>query len=185
MTAAALLEGLKSRGATVAANGDRLKLAAPPGVLKPRVLELVAQHKAGLLELLQSDPLTPGNVPPADGLQRRGAFIASMRQTMPAYRAHFEAKAASGSTPDMESGDRQTERIRKLSALVSADELLAARAKIKPTLQKSLSEIDLHELALTLAYADKQPNRSGAAREVNAGALFQSQPPTTSAKELN
>ncbi len=54
MTAAALLEGLKARGATVAANGDRLKLAAPPGVLQPQVLAAIRDHKPELLALLQS-----------------------------------------------------------------------------------------------------------------------------------
>lgn len=92
MTAAALLDGLKARGATVAANGDRLKMSAPPGVLSPRVLDFAAQHKTELLELLQSDPLTPGDVPPADGLQRRFGFIVITAETMPAYRDYYLAK---------------------------------------------------------------------------------------------
>jgi hypothetical protein len=52
MTAPALLESLKAHGVTVASNGDRLKLAAPPGVLKPRVLDLARRHKTELLQLL-------------------------------------------------------------------------------------------------------------------------------------
>jgi hypothetical protein len=52
MTASALLDSLKAHGVTVASNGDRLKLAAPPGVLKPRVLDLARRHKAELLQLL-------------------------------------------------------------------------------------------------------------------------------------
>ncbi len=162
MTAAELLQGLKARGATVAANGDRLKLAAPPGVLSARVLDFAAKHKSELLELLQSDPLTLGEIPPADGLQRRGAFIMPTRETLPAYAAHFAAKSTSGqsdqklSTPN---ADRQTERIRRLAALVTAAELLAAHRTIKPSLRKDLSAIDLHELALTLAHAHKRENR--------------------------
>jgi stress-induced morphogen len=95
-------------------------------------------------------------IPPADGLQRRGAFIMPTRETLPAYAAHFEAKAESASTPN---ADRQTERIRRLAATVTAAELLAAHRTIKPTLKKQLSATDLHELALTLAYADKRENR--------------------------
>lgn len=47
---------------------------------------------AELLELLQTDPLTTDDVPPADGLQRRGVFIMPTCATMPAYRAHFAAQ---------------------------------------------------------------------------------------------
>jgi hypothetical protein len=164
MTAATLLESLKARGVTVASNGDRLKLAAPPGVLKPRVLDLARRHKDELLVLLQSDRLTADAVPPADGLQRRGGFIMPTRETLPSYAAHFDAKAASTnaetdgakSTSANAEVDRQSERIRRLAADISPDELLVARRKIKPALQKSMSEIDCHELALTLAYADRR-----------------------------
>jgi hypothetical protein len=94
--------------------------------------------------LAARDPLTPGEVPPADGLQRRNGFIMPTRETLPAYAAHFDAKAGSEeSSPP----DRQT---------VTAAELLAAHRTIKPTLKKSLTAIDLHELALTLAIAAKR-----------------------------
>jgi hypothetical protein len=104
MTAPALLESLKAHGVTVASDGDRLKLAAPPGVLKPRVLDLARRHKAELLELLDLETRSREYsevppIPPSDGLQRRGAFIMPTRETMPAYRAHFEAKADGASTP--------------------------------------------------------------------------------------
>jgi stress-induced morphogen len=98
-------------------------------------------------------------IPPADGLQRRGAFIMPTRETMPAYRAHFEAKADGASTQTAADSDRQTERIRRLAATVTAAELLAAHRTIKPTLKKQLSAIELHELALTLADAQKRENR--------------------------
>ncbi len=155
MTAQSLLSELVSRGATVAATADGLRLQAADGVgwddLRPAIQTL----KPELLALLQSDPLTPDAVPPADGLIRRGGFIMPTRETLPAYAAHFAAKAESASTSN---ADRQAQRIRRLAATVTADELLAARKRIKPALQKSLSEVDLHELALTLAVADKRAN---------------------------
>jgi hypothetical protein len=140
MTAPALLESLKERGATVSANGDRLKLLAPPGVLKPRVLESLARHKAEILQLLE--------------IERRS-------------RASAPAKVArAGSTPP---ADRQTERIRRLAAIVTPEEERAAFKTIKPMLKKQMNAADLHELALTLAFGAKQPepmNRT--AREVLA-----------------
>jgi hypothetical protein len=106
-------------------------------------------------------------IPPADGLQRRGGFIMPTRATLPAYRAHFDAKSASTKVEvdGVKAGyanaqpDPQTERIRKLAAEVTADELLAAHRTIKPSLKNGLSAIDLHELALTLADAQKRENR--------------------------
>ncbi len=157
MTAPALLESLKAHGVTVASNGDRLKLAAPPGVLKPRVLDLARRHKVELLQLLDLENRsrayseTPP-VPPADGLIRRGDFIAPTKATLPAYRAHFEAKAVSANAEP----DRQTERIRRLGADISPAELLAAHRTIKPLLKTQLNRSDLHEPALTLACADKR-----------------------------
>jgi len=67
VTATELLDGLKARGATVAANGDRLKLTAPPGVLQPQVLAAIRDHKPELLALLQSGAAasTPSAHPPA------------------------------------------------------------------------------------------------------------------------
>jgi stress-induced morphogen len=96
-------------------------------------------------------------VPPADGLHRRGAFIMPTRETLPAYAAHFQAKNSLVDTVSTKlfETDPQTERIRKLAATVTADELLSAHRTIKPALQKSLSKTDLHELALTLATIDK------------------------------
>jgi hypothetical protein len=70
-------------------------------------------------------------IPPADGLQRRGAFIMPTRETLPAYAVHFDAKAVC----ELPQTDPQTERIRRLAALVTADELLAAHRKIKPLLK--------------------------------------------------
>jgi len=113
--------------------------------------------------LAARDPLTPGEVPPADGLQRRNGFIVPTRETLPAYAAHFQAKNSGSETvsdPPIETdSDRQTERIRKLAATVTAAEILAAHRTIKPALQKSLSKTDLHELALTLAVAQKREDR--------------------------
>ncbi len=52
MTVLTLLEGLRKRGAEVCADGADLEITAPPGVLKPRVLDLARRHKAELLQLL-------------------------------------------------------------------------------------------------------------------------------------
>lgn len=52
MNAVCLLDGLHQRGATVTANGDRLKLAAPPDVLTPNVLAAIKENKSALLQML-------------------------------------------------------------------------------------------------------------------------------------
>ncbi len=164
MNAHSLLSELTARGAVVSATGDRLRLQAADGVVWDDLRPAIQTLKPELLALLQSDPLTPDAVPPADGLQRRGAFIMPTHETMPAYRADFAAKAGStnveadgvNSVSANAETDRQTERIRRLAATVTAAELLAAHRAIKPTLKKQLSAIDLHELALTLAHADKR-----------------------------
>ncbi len=106
----------------------------------------VGNSEAAALRRLRKD------APPADGLQRRNGFIMPTRETLPAYAAHFEAR----SVKIPHRPDRQTERIRRLAATVTAAELLAAHRKIKPTLRKDLSPIELHELALTLADAQKR-----------------------------
>jgi hypothetical protein len=93
MNAHSLLSELAARGATVSASGDRLRLQAADGVVWDDLRPAIQTLKPELLALLQSDPFTPAAVPPADGLQRRGAFIMPTRETLPAYRAHFEAKA--------------------------------------------------------------------------------------------
>jgi hypothetical protein len=174
MTAAELLQGLKARGATVAANGDRLKLAAPPGVLSARVLDFAAQHKTELLALLQSDPLTPGAVPPADGLARRDdvEVVDLLDQATKEKEGAQVGNCNAGKTtvynvngcfsnerPVGNSEAAALRRLRKDAPLVTAAELLAAHRTIKPTLRKDLSVIDLHELALTLAHAHKRENR--------------------------
>jgi hypothetical protein len=164
MNAQSLLSELEARGATVSASGDRLRLQAADGVVWDDLRPAIQSLKPELLALLQSDPLTPGEIPPADGLQRRGAFIMPTRETLPAYAAHFEAKATAensavdgvNSVSTFVETDPQTELIRRLAATVTAVELLAAHRTIKPALRKDLSAIDLHELALTLAIADKR-----------------------------
>jgi hypothetical protein len=77
MTALTLLTGLQKRGAVVTANGAKLKLLAPRGVLKPRVLDAIREHKAELLELL-----TPLRRPDFDA---GGAYDAEYSD--PAHRA--------------------------------------------------------------------------------------------------
>jgi hypothetical protein len=62
-------------------------------------------------------------VPPADGLQRRGDFIMPTRETMPAYAAHFEAKADTMSTPDATA--RQIDATKRDSEPDATGEVLA------------------------------------------------------------
>jgi hypothetical protein len=83
--------------------------------------------------------------------------VVALEYSEPArLRSTDAAKADSSSTPNASDSDRQTERIHRMAAEITPDELLSASTRIKPTLQKSLSETDLHELALTLAHADKR-----------------------------
>jgi hypothetical protein len=126
----------------------------------PKLLDRLRAKQAESLAAREYSETPP--IPPADGLIRRGAFIMPTRETMPAYRAHFDAKADGVSTPLPR--DPQTERIRRLAADISPAELLAAHRRIKPTLKNGLSAIDLNELALTLAHADKcEKSRTSAA----------------------
>lgn len=54
MTAATLLAELRTRGATVAAVGDRLRIEAPAGTVTPEMRAALAKHKAALLTLLEA-----------------------------------------------------------------------------------------------------------------------------------
>lgn len=54
---AAAMEGIK-----VTAEGDNLKLSAPPGVLTPEIVAFIASHKSALLALLTRKPV-PSHVP--------------------------------------------------------------------------------------------------------------------------
>jgi tubulysin polyketide synthase-like protein len=56
MTTADLLSDLQARGIRLQANGDRLRVEAPTGVLTPKVRETLAARKAELLQLLAPDP---------------------------------------------------------------------------------------------------------------------------------
>lgn len=95
MTASALLDGLKSRGATVATNGKRLKLSAPPGVLTPLTLAELEQRKPEILELLQSREYSappilaefPGLDLQAPGVWVWEKWLMPTRSTLPALRA--------------------------------------------------------------------------------------------------
>lgn len=52
MNAAALLGALRRNDVRAWCEGERLELEAPPGVLRPRLLEVVRCYKSELLELL-------------------------------------------------------------------------------------------------------------------------------------
>ncbi len=55
MTAAALLSELRAMGATVMADGERLALDAPAGVLTPALLDRLRSHKRLILAHLAAD----------------------------------------------------------------------------------------------------------------------------------
>ena len=57
MTATSLLTQLESKGIIVTPTGDRLHLAAAPGVITEDVKSHVRQHKPALLELLGATSL--------------------------------------------------------------------------------------------------------------------------------
>jgi hypothetical protein len=71
-------------------------------------------------------------------------------------------------------------RLRKdAPEIVTAAELLAAQKRIKPALRKELSAIDLNELALTLAIADKRDRERTSdvyrpARDFHPATVYQS-----------
>jgi len=50
------MEWLRSMGAEISAEGERLKIRASPGKLTPALREAIAQHKPALLELLAAQP---------------------------------------------------------------------------------------------------------------------------------
>jgi hypothetical protein len=211
MNAHSLLSELEARGAVVSATGDRLRLQADVGVVWDDLRPAIQTLKPELLALLQSDPLTPGAIPPADGLgvdfrllknlcrddvqaldlldqatknghggDRKSEEIkldnVKLEKKTETPDGNSEASALRRLRKDAKAGfpngktdgagslndslsERQTQRIRRLAATVTADELLSAHRTIKPALQKSLSKTDLRELALTLAAAQKRENR--------------------------
>lgn len=55
MTPAGLLAGLRARGATIAADGDRLAVELPERLQTMRVLSALAEHKSALLTLLADE----------------------------------------------------------------------------------------------------------------------------------
>jgi hypothetical protein len=64
MTPLLLLKTMAERGVTLTPGGDRLRLAAPKGVLTDELCQMIATHKAALLTLLASGdtgaaPTTP------------------------------------------------------------------------------------------------------------------------------
>ncbi len=108
MTAQRLLVELHRRDVRAWVDGGKLELEAPPGVLKPAVLDAVRLRKAELVELIQVLPVDASGapiLPPVmlehpdldlgdDGLWRRGNFIVPTLGTMPAYRQYCRRKRA-------------------------------------------------------------------------------------------
>ena len=75
MTVLTLLEGLRNRGAEVCADGADLEITAPPGVLKPRVLDLARRHKVELLQLLDLETRSRERDPPQRELAPTGNAV--------------------------------------------------------------------------------------------------------------
>lgn len=61
MTASALLDELKARGALLTVNGDRIRVRAPAAVVTPDLRAALAKHKPELLRLLtpKTEPAAP------------------------------------------------------------------------------------------------------------------------------
>lgn len=57
MSVTRLLLDLRTRGVEVSAHEDRLRLAAPRGVLSPALVEIVRAEKSALLALLEAEAL--------------------------------------------------------------------------------------------------------------------------------
>jgi hypothetical protein len=70
MTAAALLQELRSLRVLVARNGQKLRLDAPAGALDPKLRELVRECKAELLGLLDEEEPRRGSSRSSPGAQR-------------------------------------------------------------------------------------------------------------------
>lgn len=65
MRVADLLVDLERRGVTLELRGDRLAWRAPQGAVTPELVEVLARHKAELVELLESpDVCTPDALAP-------------------------------------------------------------------------------------------------------------------------
>lgn len=55
MTAVALLAELRSRGASVAVVGDRVRVEAPAGTITPEIRQTLASYKPALLAILNDE----------------------------------------------------------------------------------------------------------------------------------
>lgn len=64
LSAAALLREARQLGVDVRANGDRLVVDAPQGVMTPGLLDALRRHKAELLVLVPERPPAPGPTAP-------------------------------------------------------------------------------------------------------------------------
>jgi hypothetical protein len=75
MNATILLDDLRRRGVTIAANGDRLSVDAPKGALTDELRRSIPHHKADLLALLEAEAAR-------DELERLEARLGEMNQRL-------------------------------------------------------------------------------------------------------
>ncbi|MEO6463483.1 MAG: condensation domain-containing protein, partial [Candidatus Eisenbacteria bacterium] len=83
MTANALLEELRRRGVRLSANGDRLRVSAPPGALDPRLRDLLAARKEEILATLRGATGAAGprpQPPPLEPAPRDRPLVLSFAQ---------------------------------------------------------------------------------------------------------
>jgi hypothetical protein len=88
MSATALLEDLTGRGVRLSANGDRLRVRAPVGVLSDADRGAIAEHKPALLALLGGAEQTLAAV------RQRLAAFAERHADTPGRKRAVEALAA-------------------------------------------------------------------------------------------
>lgn len=68
MTSLDLLAELRKRNVKISLAGDKLRLEAPAGALTPELKKAIAEHKAGLVELLLSNAKEPDEWDPDQAL---------------------------------------------------------------------------------------------------------------------
>ena len=92
MSAAALFSELRAAGVTLAANGDRLKIKAAPGIITPELTARLKTFKPELLAFLANDPTANDETTPAPDLPLLAAVIEfqALIDRLCLFRGHTE-----------------------------------------------------------------------------------------------
>ena len=80
MTTAELLTELRSRGVTLAVDGDRVRVSAPRGTLTPELHAAMAERKVQILEWLRDAKQAHAPLPPLRPVRRDGRLPVSFAQ---------------------------------------------------------------------------------------------------------